>query len=38
VRDRNPLGLTGIINQIRLIFDGTPSSIAQGGLLVVEKK
>jgi len=38
VRDRNLLGLTGVINQIRLIFDGTPSPVAQGGVLVVEKK
>ena len=38
VRDRNLLGLTGVINQIRLIFDGTPSLVAQGGVLVVEKK
>jgi hypothetical protein len=38
VRDRNLLGLTGVINEIRLIFDGTPSLVAQGGVLVVEKK
>jgi hypothetical protein len=38
VRDRNLLGRTGVINRIRLIFDGTPSLIAQGGVLVVEKK
>jgi len=38
VRDRNLLGLTGVINQIRLIFDGTPSLVAQGGVLVVEKQ
>jgi hypothetical protein len=37
VRPRNLLGLTGVINQIRLIFDGTPSPVAQGGVLVVEK-
>jgi hypothetical protein len=35
---RNLLGLTGVINQIRLIFDGTPSLVAQGGVLVVEKR
>ena len=37
VRTRNLLGLTGVINQIRLIFDGTPSLVAQSGVLVVEK-
>jgi hypothetical protein len=38
VRDRYLLGLTGVINPIRLILDGTPSPVAQGGVLVVEKK
>jgi hypothetical protein len=38
VRTRNLLGLTGVINQIRLIFDGTPSLVAQNGILVVEKR
>ena len=38
LRDRNLLGLTGVITQIRLIFDGTPSLVAQGGVLVVERK
>ncbi len=37
VRNRNLLGLTGVINQIRLIFDGKPSPVAQGGVLAVEK-
>ena len=37
VRARNLLGLTGVINQIRLTFDGTPSPVAQSGVLVVEK-
>ncbi len=35
---RNLLGLTGVINQIRLIFDGTTSVQAPWGVLVVEKK
>jgi hypothetical protein len=35
---RNLLGLTGVIDQIRLIFDGTPSLVAPRGLLIVEKK
>jgi hypothetical protein len=35
---RNLLGLTGVIDQIRLIFDGTPTPVAQRGVLVVEKK
>ena len=38
VRVRNLLGLTGVINQIRLTFDGTPWLVAQGRVLVVEKK
>jgi hypothetical protein len=38
VRDRNLLSLTVVINQIRLIFDGTPLLVAQGGVLEVEKK
>ncbi len=37
VRTRNLLGLTDVINQIRLIFDGRPSLVAQSGVLVVEK-
>jgi len=32
------LGLTGVINQIRLIFDGTTSVQAPWGVLVVEKR
>jgi hypothetical protein len=34
----NLLALTGLFNQIRLVFDGTPSPVAQGELHVVEKK
>ena len=33
----NLLGLTGVINQIRLIFDGATSARAPWGVLVVEK-
>ncbi len=35
---KNLLGLTGVINQVRLTFDGTPSPVAPCGVLVVEKK
>jgi hypothetical protein len=35
---RKLLGLTGVINQIRLSFDGTTSRVAPSGVLVVEKK
>ena len=38
VPSRKLLALTGVINQIRLSFDGTPTQVAQGGILVVEKK
>ena len=38
VNARNLLGLTGVINQVRLTFDGTPSPVAPRGVLVVEKK
>jgi hypothetical protein len=31
------VGLTGVINQVRLTFDGTYSLIAPYGLLIVEK-
>jgi hypothetical protein len=34
---RNLLGLTGVINQIRLAFDGRYSLVAPHGVLVVEK-
>jgi hypothetical protein len=34
----NLLGLTGVINQIRLIFDSTTSVQAPWGVLVVEKR
>jgi hypothetical protein len=37
VGGRNLLGLTGVINQIRLTFDGTYSLVAPYGLLIVEK-
>ena len=35
---RNLLGLNGVINQIRLSFDGTTSLHAPWGVLVVEKR
>jgi hypothetical protein len=35
---KNLLGLTGVINQVRLVFDGTTSLVAPHGVLVVEKK
>ena len=35
---RNLLGLTGVINQMRLTFDGTTSALAPWGILVVEKR
>jgi hypothetical protein len=38
VPSRKLLGLTGVINQIRLSFDGTVSLVAPSGVLVVEKK
>jgi hypothetical protein len=38
VRGRNLLGLTGVINQIRLTFDGATSVPAPHGVLVVEKR
>jgi hypothetical protein len=38
VRPRNILGLTGVINEIRLTFDSTSSLVAPSGVLVVEKK
>ena len=34
---RNLLGLSGVVNQVRLSFDGTPTPIAPYGLLIVEK-
>jgi hypothetical protein len=33
---RSLLGLTGVVDKIRLLFDGRPSSRARFGLLVVE--
>jgi hypothetical protein len=38
VRPRNLLGLTGVINQIRLISDGATTLLAPSGFLVVEKR
>jgi hypothetical protein len=35
---RSLLGLTGVINQLRLTFDGTTSLVAPSGVLVVEKR
>jgi hypothetical protein len=35
---RKLLGLTGVINQIRLTFDGTTSLVAPHGVLLVERK
>lgn len=37
VDGKNLLGLTGVINQVRLTFDGTPTLAATDGLLIVEK-
>lgn len=34
---KNLLGLTGVIDHVRLIFDGTKSLSAPNGILVVEK-
>jgi hypothetical protein len=36
VQARNLLGLSGVVNQLRLCFDGRPSTGAQWGILVVE--
>jgi len=35
---RNLLGLTGVINQIRLSFEGTPSVPAPWGVIVLEQR
>jgi hypothetical protein len=35
---KNLLGLTGVINQVRLTFDGATSLVAPWGVLVVEKR
>jgi hypothetical protein len=35
---KNLLGLTGVVNQIRLCFDGTQSVGAPHGVLIVEKQ
>jgi hypothetical protein len=37
-RPRNLLGLTGVINQLRFIFDGATSRFAPYGVLIVEKR
>ena len=37
-KSTNLLGLTGVINQIRLIFDGPTSLQTPHGVLVVEKR
>jgi hypothetical protein len=35
---KNLLGLTGVISQVRLTFDGATSLLAPFGILVVEKR
>ena len=37
VMARNLLGLTGVVDKLRIHFDGTPSPGARHGNLVVEK-
>lgn len=37
VMARNLLGLTGVVDKLRIHFDGTPSSGARHGIMVVEK-
>jgi hypothetical protein len=37
-KSRNLMGLTGVINQIRLTFDGATPIVAPHGILVVEKR
>lgn len=37
VMARNLLGLTGVIDKLRILFDGTPSPGARHGIMVVEK-
>jgi hypothetical protein len=34
---RNLLGLTGVVDKLRIVFDGTPSPGAWHGIMVVEK-
>jgi hypothetical protein len=34
---RNLLGLTGVLDKLRILFDGTPSPSARHGFMVVEK-
>jgi hypothetical protein len=36
-RPRQPSAKPAVIHQIRLIFDGTPTPVAQKGVLIVEK-
>ena len=36
IRRRNPLGLTGVINQVRLTFDGTSTLAAPDGRRIAE--
>ena len=37
VAAKNLLGVSGVINQIRLTYDGTPAPNATHGVLIVEK-
>jgi hypothetical protein len=37
VMARNLLGLTGVVDKLRIHFDGTPSTGARHGIMVVEK-
>jgi hypothetical protein len=34
----NLLGLTGVVDKITLLYDGTPAPAAPHGYLIVEKK
>ena len=36
VATRNLLGLTGVLNEFRILFDGTPSANARYGVMVIE--
>jgi hypothetical protein len=35
---KNLLGLSGVIDQVRLTFEGSPTAVAPFGVLVVEKR
>jgi hypothetical protein len=35
---RSLLGLTGVVDKIRIAFDGTPSADAQYGIMIIEKR